>query len=232
MQDRFTTISGWVLFAGIVALGSSIVTGEVFQQERPETLGYPIEGVEIEGDGATAEKPIDFSVADAARGETIFKKCAACHTIDKGGPNQLGPNLWGMIGEPIGKGHGYAFSEALASKGGAWDFNNLSEWLTSPKKFAPGTKMTFAGLGKPEDRANVIAFMNTKSDAPKPLPAAPAEAAPDATAAKPGAGPGNGAQQAETEPVLTEQQAVKGGDKSIGGEGAPKVTGTSETDRN
>jgi cytochrome c len=233
MQDRFTTISGWVLFAGIVALGSSIVTGEVFRGERPEMGGYPIEGVEIPGEGgAEAEKQIDFSVADAAKGEQVFKKCAACHTIEKGAPNQLGPNLWGMIGEPIGKGHGYAFSEALASKGGMWDFNTLSEWLKNPKKFAPGTKMTFAGLSKPEDRADVIAFMNAKSDAPKPLPAAPAAAAPDASAAKPGTGLGNGPQKGEKEPVLTEQQAVKGGDKSIGGEGAPKVTGTADKEQN
>jgi cytochrome c len=232
MTDRFNAIAGWVLFAGIVALGASIVTGEVFHQERPEQMGYPIEGVEIEGDGgAAAEKPIDFSVADVARGETIFKKCAACHTIDKGGPNQLGPNLWGMIGEPIGKGHGYAFSEALASKGGTWDFNNLSEWLANPKKFAPGTKMTFAGLSKPEDRADVIAFMNTKSDAPKPLPAAPAATAPDASAAKTGTGANNGPQKGEKEPVLNEQKAVQGGDKNVGGEGAPKVAGTSDKDR-
>ena len=230
MQDRFTTISGWVLFAGIIALGSSIVTGEVFHAERPETMGYPIEGVVLEGGGdAEAEKPIDFSVADAAKGEQVFKKCAACHTIEKGAPNQLGPNLWGMIGEPIGKGHGYAFTEALASKGGTWDFNTLSEWLVNPKKFAPGTKMTFAGLSKNEDRANVIAFMNSKSDAPKPLPAAPA---PDASAAKQGTGADNGPQKAEKEPVLNEQQAVKGGDKSIGGEGAPKVTGTTDKERN
>src|SRR5215213_7619061 len=186
MQDRFTTISGWVLFAGIIALGSSIVTGEVFRGERPETMGYPIEGVVLEGGGdAAAEKPIDFSVADAAKGEQVFKKCAACHTVDKGGANQLGPNLWGVIGEPIGKGRGYAFTEALASKGGTWDFNNLSEWLANPKKFAPGTKMTFAGLSKPEDRANVIAFLNAHSDAPQPLPAAPA-ASPEKAAAEAG----------------------------------------------
>jgi cytochrome c len=91
--------------------------------------------------------------------------------------------------------------------------------------------MTFAGLGKPEDRANVIAFMNAKSDAPKPLPAAPAEAAPDATAAKPGTGPDNGPQKAEKEPVLTEQQAGTNA-KNVGGSGAPKVAGTSETDKN
>ena len=232
MTDRFNTIAGWVLFAGIVALGASIVSSEAFHQERPEQMGYPIEGVVVDGEGgAAADKPMDFSVADAARGETVFKKCAACHTIDMGGPNQLGPNLWGMIGEPIGKGHGYAFSEALASKGGTWDFNNLSEWLANPKKFAPGTKMTFAGLSKPEDRADVIAFMNAKSDAPKPLPAAPAAAAPDASAAKPGTGADNGAQKGEKEPVLNEQQAVKGGDKNIGGEGAPKVTGTSDKEK-
>jgi len=231
MTDRFNAIAGWVLFAGIVALGASIVTGEVFHQERPEAMGYPIEGVVVEGEGAAVDKPMDFSVADAARGETVFKKCAACHTADKGAANQLGPNLWGVIGEPIGKGHGYAFSAALAGKGGTWDFNNLSEWLANPKKFAPGTKMTFAGLGKPEDRADVIAFLNAHSDAPKPLPAAPAAAAPDASAAKPGTGAGNGPQKGEKEPVLTEQQAVKGGDKNIGGEGAPKVTGTSDKER-
>ena len=108
----------------------------------------------------------------------MFKKCAACHNADKGGANQLGPNLWGVLGEPIGKGaNGFAFSEALAGKGGTWNWDNLSEWLSSPKKFAPGTKMTFAGLGKPEDRANVIAFLNAHSDSPQPLPAAPAEAA-------------------------------------------------------
>ncbi|MEO8176396.1 MAG: cytochrome c family protein [Sphingomicrobium sp.] len=217
MQDRFTTVSGWVLFAGIVALGGSLVSGEVFKEHRPEQMGYPIEGVAVEGEGgAAAEKPIDFSVADATQGEQVFKKCAACHNADKGGANALGPNLWGMLGQPIGKGeNGFAFSEALAGKGGTWTFDTLNQWLTSPKKFAPGTKMTFAGLSKPEDRANVIAFINAHSDSPQPLPAAPAAAAPAAAAAgevandaaaKAGAGPGNGAQKAANEPVLTEQQ--------------------------
>ncbi|WP_309661945.1 cytochrome c family protein [Sphingomonas sp.] len=182
MNDRFSTISGWVLFAGIVALGSSIVSGLYFNDERPEKMGFPIEGVVVEGEGgAAAEKPIDFSVADAAAGEQVFKKCAACHNADKGGANQLGPNLWGVLGEEIGKGaNGFAFSDALSGKGGAWNFANLSEWLTSPKKFAPGTKMTFAGLSKSEDRANVIAFLNAHGDSPQPLPAAPAAAAPAA----------------------------------------------------
>jgi cytochrome c len=225
MNDRFTTIAGWSLFAGIVALGTSIVAGEVFHGERPETMGYPIEGVEVEGeDGAAADKPIEFYLAsaDPAKGEAVFKKCAACHNADKGGPNALGPNLWGVLGEPVGKGHGFAFSTALAGKGGTWNWNNLSEWLANPKKFAPRTKMTFAGLGKAEDRANVIAYLNAHSDSPLPLPAAPAEAA----AAKPSEG-GAGAQQAEKEPVLTEQQAGAN-PKNVGGEGAAKLTGPSD----
>ena len=179
MIDRNNTIAGWVLFAGIVALGSSIVSSEVFNTHRPETMGYPIAGVVQEGESAEAAKPIEFYLAsaDPTKGEQVFKKCTACHNADNGGANALGPNLWGVLGEPIGKGaHGFAFSDALAGKGGTWDFVNLSEWLSNPKKFAPGTKMTFAGLSNPEDRANVIAFLNAHSNAPKPLPAAPAEA--------------------------------------------------------
>jgi cytochrome c len=211
MDDRFNTIAGWVLFAGIVALGSSIVAGEVFHSERPEKMGYPIEGVEVEGEPGEAAKPIEFYLAsaDPAKGQQVFNKCTACHTVEKGAPNQLGPNLWGVLGEPVGKGHGFAFSPALAEKGGTWNWDNLSEWLTSPKAFAPGTKMTFAGISNPQDRANVIAFLNSKSDAPRPLPTAPA-----ATAE-------GGAQK---EPVLTEQQAGKN-PKNVGGEGAPKVSG-------
>ena len=176
MDDRFNTIAGWVLFAGIVALGSSIVAGEVFHSERPEKMGYPIAGVEQEGEGgAVAEQPIEvyLAKADPAKGQQVFNKCAACHNADKGGANQLGPNLWGVLGEPIGKGKGFAFSPALSGKGGNWDWHNLSDWLSSPKAFAPGTKMTFAGLSNPEDRANVIAFLNAHSDAPRRTPRRP-----------------------------------------------------------
>ena len=218
MDDRFTTIAGWVLFAGIVSLGSSIVSGLYFNQERPEKMGYPIEGVAVEGEGGgEPAKPIEFYLAsaDPTKGEQVFKKCAACHNADKGGANQLGPNLWGVLGEPIGKGaNGFAFSPALSGKGGNWNWDNLAEWLSNPKKFAPGTKMTFAGLGKPEDRANVIAFLNAHSDSPLPLPAAPAEAAPAA------------AGKAAKEPVLTEQQ-TGANHKNVGGEGAAKLTGPS-----
>ena len=107
MDDRFNTIAGWVLFAGIVALGTSIVAGEVFLQERPEKMGYPIAGVAQEGEGAAAaEQPIEvfLAKADPAKGQQVFNKCMACHNADKGGANQLGPNLWDVVGEPIGEG--------------------------------------------------------------------------------------------------------------------------------
>ena len=219
MDDRFNTIAGWTLFAGIVALGASIVTGETFHSERPEEMGYPIEGVVQEGEGkAEAEKPIAFYLAsaDAAAGEQVFKKCTACHNADKGGANALGPNLYGMLGEPVGKGHGFAFSPALAGVGGTWNWDNMSAWLHSPKKFAPGTKMTFAGLSNPQDRANVMAFLNSRSDAPLPLPAAPAEAAgaptdDKAAGTKPGTGPEQpGPQKAEDEPASAKKPG--GGD--------------------
>jgi len=191
MDDRFNTIAGWVLFAGIIALGSSIVASESFHSEAPEQEGYAIEGAQESGGGAAeAEKPIEFYLAsaDPTKGEQVFKKCAACHNADKGGANQLGPNLWGVVGAPIGEGRGFAWSDVLAKHGGTWDWDSLSKWLTSPKAFAPGTKMTFAGLSKPEDRADVIAFLNQHSDSPKPMPAAPAAAA----AANPAAGGAEG----------------------------------------
>ena len=209
MTDRFNTIAGWVLFAGIVALGASIVSGEIFHSERPEKMGYPIEGVEVEGEGGAAEQPIAvyLAKADPAAGEQVFKKCAACHNADQGGANQLGPNLWGVMGEGVAA-RAFPFSDALKSHGGNWDWDTMSAWLANPKKFAPGTKMTFAGLGDPQERANVIAFLNARSDAPKPMPAAPAEA----TAAAPKKEEGGGAQTATNEPVLNNATAdQKGG---------------------
>ncbi len=237
MTDRFNTVAGWVLFAGIVALGASIVTGEVFHEERPETMGYPIEGVVVEGEGgAEADKPIAFYLAsaDAAKGEAVFKKCAACHNADPGGANALGPSLYGVMGNPVAGHPGFAYSDPLKSKGGTWDWETMSAWLSNPKKFAPGTKMTFAGLGNPEDRANVMAFLNSRDSAPLPIPAAPAAAAPadaptaDASAAKPGTGAGNGPQTAENEPVLNERQTGPN-PKNVGGEGAAKLTGPEPT---
>jgi cytochrome c len=221
MEDRNTTIAGWVLFAGIIALGGSIVTSEIFHHERPETMGYPIEGVEVEG-GAEAEQPIAvfLAAADPAKGEQVFKKCAACHNADPGGANALGPALFGVMGRPLASHGGFPYSPALKEAGGAWDWDKMSAWLANPKKFAPGNKMTFAGLGNPEDRANVMAFLNSRSPSPLPLPAAPA-ASPDKAAAE---AEDAGAEKAENEPVLTEQQTGPN-PKNVGGEGAAKLTG-------
>lgn len=186
MDDRANTIAGWALAGGIAALGLSILSSGYFHSERPETMGYVVEGVEEEAaGGATADKPIAFYLAsaDPAKGADVFKKCAACHNVTKGGPNALGPNLWGIMGQPIAADHaGYPVSAALKAKAGNWDWQAMSDWLQSPRAFAPGTKMTFAGLSKPEDRANILVYLNQQSDSPLPLPAPPAEEAAPADA--------------------------------------------------
>lgn len=184
MGDRFNTAAGWALFAGIVALGGAIVSSKIFHEERPEKMGYAIEGVEAEGEGGAASGPglnTLLASADVAAGEKVFAKCAACHTVNQGGANGIGPNLYATVGEEIGHGKaGFAFSEALKGKGGTWTFEALDHWLKSPREFAPGTKMTFAGLGNPADRANLIAWLNTQGSN-LPLPAA--DAAPAAEGA-------------------------------------------------
>lgn len=227
MKDRQNTINGWVLGALIVALGGSIVSGEMFKAERPEEMGYPIEGVVEEGEGAAeAEKPIAFYLAsaDAAKGADVFKKCAACHNADPGGANALGPALFGVMGRPVAAHGGFAYSPALKEAGGTWDWDRMSAWLANPKKFAPGNKMTFAGLGNPQDRANVMAFLNSRGGN-LAVPPPPAEDAATAAAEADDAG----AQKAEDEGVMTEQQAIAGGQKNVGGEGAPNVSGTDPT---
>lgn len=232
MDDRANTIAGWVLAAGIVALGTSVVSGEYFAAERPEKMGYEVQGVEEEaGTAAPAEKPFLFYMAqgDQQKGADVFKKCTACHNAEKGGANALGPNLWGVIGDAVAAGRGgYAFSDVLKGKGGNWDFARLNEWLTSPKTFAPGTKMTFAGLSSPQDRANVIAYLNVQGDHPLPLPSAPAETGAPAAAGQEGAPTGadqQGVQKAANTAVQTEAQAAKQPKGNISGEAAPAEAG-------
>jgi cytochrome c len=230
MDNRTNTIAGWVLFAGIVALGASIVTGEAYHSERPEKMGYPIEGVsdQVE-DGGEAEQPIAayLASADPAKGEGVFKRCVTCHTINKGGPNGTGPNLWGVLGGPVGHSPSFAYTADLKGLGGTWDWEKMSQWLKSPKALAPGTKMGFAGLGKPEDRANLIAWINTQSDSPLPLPPPPAAAQnPAAAAAEQSDMPAAG-DKGEKEPVLTEGKAARQPVGRVGGEGAPAVAGNS-----
>jgi len=183
---QWNRLAGWVLAAAIAVLGISIVTGMIYQTKPVETKGYKIEGVEeVAATGAAeVEKPIAafLASADPAKGEAQFKKCAACHNVEKGGANQIGPNLWGVVGAPVGKHPGYAYSDAVAGHGGQWTWDELSAWLQSPKKHIPGNKMSFAGISKPDDRANLLAWLNQKGDKPLPLPAAPAEEAPAAAA--------------------------------------------------
>ncbi|WP_374944414.1 c-type cytochrome [Sphingomonas sp.] len=181
MDNRTNTIAGWVLAGCGAALGLSIVGGMVFHGERPEKMGYAIEGVEEAGGagGEAAAVPIAslLGAADPAKGAEVFKKCAACHTINQGGAAGVGPNLYATLGEGIGQGKGgFAFSDALKGVGGNWDFDKMNAWLTSPRKFAPGTKMTFAGLSDAQDRANVILYINQQGSN-LPLPAAPAAGA-------------------------------------------------------
>ena len=230
MDNRFNTIAGWVLGGGIVLLGASLVTGEIFKAERPEKMGYPIAGVVEEGEGeGEAEPPIAalLQTADASAGEAVFRKCAACHTVNQGGASGLGPNLWGTMGAPLAHVAGFAYSDALRSKGGTWTWETMNEWLRSPRAFAPGTKMTFAGLGKAEDRANLLAYLNAQGSnlplpAPQAAPASPAENA--AEASDQPAAPG----KAKDQPVQTEQQAAP---NKVGGEGAPAVAGRAEQEK-
>ncbi|MDO9370768.1 MAG: cytochrome c family protein [Sphingopyxis sp.] len=194
MDNRNNTIAGWVLFAGICALGLTTASSMLFASHAPEKPGYPIEDSEAGAGGGESAVPLAnlLAAADVTKGEAVFAKCAACHTIASGGPNGIGPNLFGTMGEEIGHGkHGFAFSAALAGMGGSWDFEKMNAWLTSPRKFAPGTKMSFAGLSSPEDRANLIVYLNAQGSN-LPLPAA--EAAP---AAAEGAAPAEGAVPAE-----------------------------------
>ena len=188
MDSRSNVIAMMVLGAGIVALGSTIVAGEVFKQEKPEKMGYVVEGVEAEAGGEVPAAVIPIAtllaMADPAKGAEVFKKCASCHNVTPGGANGIGPALHGVLGKPHGVHPGFAYSDALKAIPGNWDFEGMNAWLTKPSAYAKGTKMNFAGLSKPEDRANLIAWLNTQGSN-LPLPAAPAAAA----AAEPAAAP-------------------------------------------
>ncbi|MBA4753057.1 MAG: cytochrome c family protein [Sphingopyxis sp.] len=189
MDNRNNTIAGWVLFAGICALGLTIGSSMLFASHNPEKPGYPIEDAEAGAGGGESAVPLAnlLAAADPAKGEAVFAKCAACHTINSGGANGIGPNLFGALGKAHGHVPGFAYSAALKGVPGNWNFESMDAWLTSPRKYAPGTKMSFAGLGNAEDRANLIVYMNNQGSN-LPLPAA--EAAP---AAAEGAAPAEGA---------------------------------------
>jgi cytochrome c len=225
MDNRFNTVAGWVLGAGIVFLGAWLVTGEMFHAGRPEKMGYPIPGVaaESEGEGAQEQPIANFlRTADASRGEGVFRKCTACHTINQGGANGLGPNLWGRMGAPIASIAGYSYSEPLRSHSGeTWGWDNMSAWLASPRTFAPGTKMTFAGLSDPQDRADLMVYLNSQGSS-LPLPAAGPEGA-DAqgeNAARAADAPAQG-DMGRPQPVPNEAEQSRQPEGRTGGPAAP-----------
>ena len=152
----------------------------MFASPAPEKPGFAIEAAEPAeggaGSAAAEAKPIAdlLATANAEAGAAVFKKCQACHTGEKGGPNKVGPDLWDIVDRPVASHEGFAYSAGMKefSKGGTekWTYDNLNHFITSPKKLVKGTAMGFAGLKKDEDRANVIAYLRTLSDSPKPLP--------------------------------------------------------------
>ena len=187
---EFNKFAGWGLAAAVSLLGLTIVGGEVFKPEKPEKQSYIVEGVVADASAAAApvvaEKPIEFYLASASveKGEAVFKKCGACHNNVKGGAAGIGPNLYGIVGNIHAHMPGFNYSEAIAGmKGKPWSWDELNKWLTSPKAYAPGNKMSFAGISKPEDRAAVLVYLNANSDKPLAIPPVPAEAAPAVAAA-------------------------------------------------
>jgi cytochrome c len=176
---RLNKVFAGFLFAALLLMaGVKIADVMVPHQELAENA-YVIKVAETTDTAAAA--PVDIgpepimallASADLGAGEKLSKKCSACHVFDAGGQNKTGPALWNAVNRPLGASEGYAYSDALAGFGGAWDYAALNAFLAKPKGYISGTKMNFAGLKKPEDRANLIAWMRTKADSPAALPSA------------------------------------------------------------
>nr|CAD6617657.1 cytochrome c family protein [Rhizobium sp. Khangiran2] len=218
MNSYVNMAVGAFLATVFVMMTVSIASEGIWHSEVPEQAGFAIVAAETGGEAGGAEEEAAVPIAtllasaDAAAGESSFKKCASCHTADQGGANKVGPGLWDVVNRPIASHEGFSYSAAMKdfSEGGSvvWDYDHLNGFLLAPKQHVPGTAMGFAGLKKDDERANVIAYLRSLSDNPAPLPeaeAAPAEgeaAAPAAEGAAPAAdapaaGEGEGAAPTE-----------------------------------
>ena len=167
-----------VLMVALLVIGIGKLSNVIFHVEKPKTPGYTVEvkqATTVSSSAKTAvEEKIDIAalmaMGDVASGEKIFKKCAACHSIVKGGKNNIGPALYNVVGRKTGAVTDYKYSKALASYEKEWTFEELNGYLIKPAKWIKGTKMAFAGLRKEKDRASVIKYLNQNSDSPVSLP--------------------------------------------------------------
>ena len=170
-------ILGALLFTCLCLLSLNIAAEAVFHPVKPAKPGFEVAVVEKPAAGAaaaTSDEPIEklLASADISKGENAAKKCAACHTFGKGEPNRVGPNLYGVVGRAKASVAGFNYSAAMKGKGGNWTIEELNTYLINPKAMVPGTTMSFAGLPRGSERADVIAYMNSKSDSPAALPKA------------------------------------------------------------
>jgi cytochrome c len=198
---EWNKIAGAVLGTLIFIFVVRLVAEGVYEPEMPAKPGYIVEGVvETAGPGAAAA-PVEEAMpdwgtvlasADAAAGKTLSGRCEQCHDLSSAKQNKIGPELYGVVGRARASVDGFSYSSAMKAKGGEWTYDELFKFIKSPGGYIPGTKMSFAGISKAEDRINLIAFLRTNSDSPAPIPApAPAAAAPAAApaAAGPAAAP-------------------------------------------
>ena len=162
----------------LLVIGLGKISSVIFHVEKPKTPGYAVEVEQVASSSEESTKSIEtvvdiaslMAMGDLATGEKVFKKCAACHSILKGGKNKIGPALYNVVGRQVGAINKYKYSKALASYGKEWTFEELNGFLIKPAKYIKGTKMAYAGLRKEKDRASVIMYLNQNSDNPKPLP--------------------------------------------------------------